>query len=51
MESFLTNEDGSTFAFSGDPGYSNQKFIKVGYNNYATLNEAQKPFNTLMLSM
>lgn len=41
MSQFLVNSE-SEFAVYGDPGYSNQRFIKVGYKNHATLNQKQK---------
>lgn len=49
-ESFV-NDDGSWFAVYGDPGYSNQKFIKVGYKNHAILSQAQKSFNAEMSAL
>lgn len=48
MNLFLTNNDGTWFAVYGDVGYSNQKFIKVGFKNHATLNQRQKDFNAQM---
>lgn len=50
MSHFLIR-NGSNFAVYGDPGYSNQRFIKVGYKNHSTLNEQQKQFNRLMSSL
>ena len=35
---------------NGDVGYSNQKFIKVGFKNVAQLTTKQKNFNQLMWS-
>jgi nuclease HARBI1 len=35
----------------GDPGYSNQKFIKVGYKNHTKLTEQQKQFNADMSAL
>lgn len=51
MKTFLINQDGTWFAVYGDPGYSNQKFIKVGYKNHARLNEKQKDFNAMMSAL
>lgn len=51
MKSFLTNNDGTYYAVYGDPGYSNQKFIKVGFKNVQGLNQDKKKFNTLMSSL
>ncbi len=48
MKSFLTNNDGSYWAVYGDAGYSNQKYIKVGFKNFKTLNQKEKDFNRLM---
>lgn len=47
MQDFLVNRDGTWYAVYGDPGYSNQKFIKVGYKN-RLLTQQQKDFNKLM---
>jgi nuclease HARBI1 len=45
FEEVLVNEDGSWFSIYGDPGYSNQKFIKVGFKNHQKLTPTQKRFN------
>lgn len=49
METYFNNDDGSYWAIYGDPGYSNQKYIKVGFKN--TTNQKEKLFNTLMSSL
>lgn len=51
MQTFLVNSDGTWFAVYGDPGYSNQKFIKVGYKNHAVLSQVQKDFNSQMSAL
>jgi hypothetical protein len=47
----LETNEGSNFAFYGDPGYANQKFIKVGYKNYQKLSSSQKEFNKDMSAL
>lgn len=40
------------FAFYGDPGYANQKFVKVGFkNSRAILTDRQKQFNRDMSAL
>lgn len=51
MNTFFTNNDGTYWAVYGDAGYANQKFIKVGYKNFAVLTPEQKEFNKLMSSL
>ncbi len=51
MRTFLTNNDGTHWAVYGDAGYSNQKFIKVGFKKFTTLNRKQNDFNRLMSSL
>lgn len=51
MRTFLTNNDGSYWAVYGDAGYTNQKFIKVGFKNFKTLTRMEKDFNKLMSTM
>lgn len=51
MTTFFAKRDGSNFAVYGDPGYSNQKYIKVGYKNHKKLNDKQKEFNKIMSSL
>ena len=47
---FVMN-DGSWFCLYGDPGYRNQKFIKVGYKNHHRLNQQQMDFNSKMSAL
>jgi len=51
LEQTFVNADGSWFTLYGDPGYSNQKFIKTGYRNKNNNNEAQLNFNRTMSSL
>jgi len=51
MEAVFNNADGTWYAVYGDPGYSNQKYIKVGYKNHARLSDQQKLFNPTMSSL
>lgn len=39
------------YALYGDPGYSNSKYIKVGYKNHQRLSEKQKFFNKTMSAL
>lgn len=50
MSRFL-DRNGRNFAVYGDPGYSNQQYVKVGYKNYGILTENQKQFNKMMSSL
>jgi hypothetical protein len=50
-QDYLETNQGSNFAFYGDPGYANQKFIKVGYKNYQRLSSSQKEFNKDMSAL
>lgn len=51
FRTFLTNTDGSWYTVYGDPGYSNSKYVKVGYKNHTRLNQAQKDFNANMSTL
>lgn len=51
MQLFFTNNDGSYWSVYGDAGYSNQKYIKVGYKNFKRMTPAEKQFNRLMSSL
>ena len=51
LERCFVNEDGTWFTLYGDPGYSNQKFIKTGYRQKNNNNEAQINFNRVMSSL
>ncbi len=42
---------GITYVVYGDPGYSNSRFIKVGFKNYGTLSPLQKQFNSDMSAL
>jgi len=43
--------DERMFIIYGDPGYTNQKFVRVGYKNYNVLSERQKLFNSDMSAL
>jgi len=43
--------DGSNYAVYGDPGYANQKYVKVGFKNHNILTQAQKDFNKEMSAL
>jgi hypothetical protein len=45
------NQDGSWMSVYGDPGYSNQKFVKIGYKNQRRLTELHRNFNAEMSSL
>jgi len=43
--------NGWNYSLYGDPGYSNQKFIKVGYKNYRKLTQLERRFNRDMSAL
>lgn len=45
------NVDGSWMSLYGDPGYSNQKFVKVGFKNLGNRSNLQKQFNAEMSAL
>jgi len=47
----FVNSDGTWFAVYGDPGYSNQKFIKTGFRAKNNENENELQFNRVMSSL
>jgi len=47
----LFERPGENYAIYGDAGYSNSRFIKVGYKNHNKLTTAQKEFNRDMSSL
>ena len=51
LRTAFLNTDGSWMSLYGDPGYSNQKFIKVGYKNQTRLSALQKSFNAEMSAL
>jgi hypothetical protein len=53
LETKFVKQDGTWFAFYGDPGYANQKFIKTGFRNsiHTLLTQRQREFNSDMSSL
>jgi hypothetical protein len=53
LETKFVKQDGTWFAFYGDPGYVNQKFIKTGFRNliHTPLTQRQREFNSDMSSL
>lgn len=53
LEQLFVQPDGSWFTLYGDPGYSNQKFIKIGYRGRrrAPLTQQQQQFNADMSAL
>jgi len=51
MEHNFVDEDGTRHILYGDVGYSNQKFIKVGFKKYGELTGLQKIFNLEMSAL
>jgi hypothetical protein len=45
------NAGGTNYALYGDTGYSNSKYIKVGYKNCRTLTPQQRTFNMDMSAL
>ena len=51
LQTKFVSDDGTLLKLYGDPGYSNSKFITVGYKNHNTLTNKQKLFNKNMSSL